>query len=112
MRRRAALHPWLAAAIVFALSGSGCTIRYSQTLVGEIERIEGRPLKTSESGFELGAGFNTAGLTFVEPTESYQLLDVPCDLALSQVDYRGTWFSLYYVTLNFPKVETAAYCVR
>jgi hypothetical protein len=74
MRRFAIPLLGLCAASVLLTGGSGCTIRYSQTLVSAIERVEGPPLKNSDSGFELGAGFQAAGLTFSEPTESAQLL--------------------------------------
>lgn len=93
------------------VGASGCTIRYSQTLVGTIEPVQSAPITHSASGFGIGLG-STNALTFSEPRAVNELIDSPCDLALSQSDYRGTWFSLYYVSFVWPKTETVAYCVK
>jgi hypothetical protein len=99
----------LATAAVLLMGGAGCTIRYSQTLVGTIDPVEGRPITNSNSGFELG--LSPAGITFSEPTETDELLDLPCDVALAQADYRAMFLS-FYISLIFPKTEAVAYCIR
>lgn len=110
MKRLSRLRLGIAAGALLVMFSLGCTIRYSQTLVGTIEPIEGMPLKNQADAFALGL-YPAAGIAFSEPTESSQLLDLPCDVALSQVDYRAMWFSVY-LTFLFPKIEGTAYCIR
>jgi hypothetical protein len=89
----------------------GCTARYSQVLVGSIRRLETTPVKQSDSGFEMGLGTPSALIAFSEPTSARDLSAPACEVELTEVDYRGTWFSLYYLAFNFPKVKTTSYCV-
>ena len=91
----------------------GCTARYSQILVGRIGRFEGRPITNSDSGIELGIGVPLGGtsvITFSEPPSPRDLAAPPCEIELTQIDYRATWYA-YYVVANFPEVETTSYCV-
>jgi hypothetical protein len=96
---------------VLVVAASGCTIRYSQTLVGTIEPVPNMPITNSDSGFGIGLGAPQAVLTLSEPKAVNELMRLPCDVALSQSDYRGTWFS-FYLTFVMPKTETVAYCVK
>jgi len=57
-----------------------------------------------------GSG-GSAVIAFSEPMAAHELLTVPCEVALAQVDYRGKWYSIYYITGNFPEIEVVAYCV-
>jgi hypothetical protein len=68
-------------------------------------------MTNSDSGFGMGLGTANA-LTFSEPRAINELINVPCDLALIQSDYRATWFSLFYLSFVLPKTETVAYCVK
>ena len=103
----------LSIALVAALALAGCTIRYSQTMVGRITRVSGASTSNSSSGSEIGLGYPGASslvLTLQEPKSAEDLAAAQCEAVLTQVDYRGTWFS-FYVAYNAPKVETTAYCV-
>jgi hypothetical protein len=95
----------LAAAALLA----GCTLRYSQALVGRIARIEGVPISNSDSGVEVGLA-PSAVIAFSEPMDARELETLPCELSLAQVDYRGKWYA-FYITVNFPEVEVKSYCV-
>ena len=89
----------------------GCTARYSQVLVGTIRRLETTPVTHSDSGFEMGLGDPSALIAFSEPTSARDLTAPACEVELTEVDYRGTWFSVYYLAFNIPKVKTTSYCV-
>lgn len=101
----------VAALLLLVVLLEGCTARYSQILVGSIRRLETTPVTNSDSGFELGLGSPAALIAFSEPTSARDLAAPACEVELTEVDYRGTWFSVYYLALNFPKVETTSYCV-
>ena len=67
----------------------------------------------SDSGSEIGIGMG--GLVIREPKPSRELVSGPCEVALAQVDYRGTlanalWFALF-LNANFPRVEVRSYCL-
>jgi len=103
----------LAGTTLAALLALGCTARYSQTLIGRIGRIDGLSIANSDSGIELGIGTPLVGvsvITFSEPASARDLAAPPCEIELTQIDYRGTWYA-YYVIANFPQVETTSYCV-
>ncbi len=40
-----------------------------------------------------------------------ELMNVPCEVALSQVDYRAYFYS-FYLTLALPATEVVSYCVQ
>lgn len=88
----------------------GCTIRHSQMLVGELERVSTPAVKHRDTGFELGFG-TAGGLTLSEPTAPHELLLTPCEMALAQTDTRAMVFYLYYFSLGFPQSEVVSYCV-
>jgi hypothetical protein len=93
-----------AAGLILAVVGMGCTIRYSQTMVGTIEPVKSSPITNRATGIEGGIGGIGASplvIAFSEPTAANELMNVPCDLALSQVDYRGMFFS-FYLAVNIP----------
>jgi hypothetical protein len=103
----------LAGALLASLLALACTARYSQILVGRIGRFEGLPISNSDSGIEVGIGAPLGGasvITFSEPTSARELATPPCEIELTQIDYRATWYA-YYVVANFPQVETTSYCV-
>lgn len=102
----------LSALALFATADAGCTIRYSQTLVGSIERMAPQPVKNQDLGVEVGIGTpgsSPAVLTFSEPESPADLLALPCDVANAQVDYRGAYYA-YYVAVNFPQTRVLSYC--
>jgi hypothetical protein len=108
-RRRAAK---LLLACLLQAPLSGCTLRYSQTLAGEVVRIQGTPMQNSDSGVAVGIGFpgGTATIAFSEPMHAGELLNVPCEVALAAVDYRAMYFG-YYLAVDFPAVEVVSYCI-
>jgi hypothetical protein len=99
--------------IACATLGVGCTIRYSQTLVGSIERLGPSSVKNQDLGVEVGIGGPSAAplvATFSEPESPTDLLTLPCDVANAQLDYRGAYYA-YYLAVNFPQTRTVTYCV-
>jgi hypothetical protein len=108
-----------AAALALTLAiVSGCTIRYSQSMVGAVEKMTPPPpVANSDSGIEIGLGLPIAGqagpvgIAFSEPDSAEELLSLPCEVALAEVDYRGIFY-VFYIAAVFPAVETTSYCVQ
>ena len=102
--------------LVLATAGVGCTIRYSQTMVGEIRRVQTAPIQNADVGTSFGVLGPNAVYVLNEPRSTSELATLPCDVALAEVDYRGKWFGvpLYYVypTASFPEVQLTSYCVQ
>ena len=99
-------------AILLIATSMGCTIRYSQILVGEIARVPTAPMRNGDTGTEVGIGGPGAApavIAFSEPMSTKELMTVPCEVAFAQVDYRGKYYA-YYVAVNFPEVEVISYC--
>lgn len=99
--------------LLAAATPLGCTIRYSQTLVGEIARVSTAETRNSDTGTEVGIGgplSAPAVIAFSEPMGSEELMTLPCEVAFSQIDYRGRYYA-YYIAVNFPEVEVISYCV-
>jgi hypothetical protein len=99
-------------AILLVATSMGCTIRYSQVLVGEIARVSTSPMRNSDTGTEVGIGgpgSPPAVIAFSEPMSSDELMTVPCEVAFAQIDYRGKYYA-YYIAANFPEVEVISYC--
>ena len=106
----------LAAAILPVALGLGCTIRYSQTLVAEIRRVDTTvPIQNSDGGTAFGPYPNVV-FTLKEPRSVVELATLPCDVALAQVDYRAKWFGVpifyFYPSASFPEVTLTSYCVQ
>ena len=99
-----------ALAFVLLLIGTGCTVRYSQGMVGRIERLSERPIVNSDSGVEIGLVGPTAVIAFSEPIPAKELSSPICEYSLTEVDYRGTWYA-FYIIGNFPEIKTTGYCV-
>ena len=106
----------LAATVLPVVLGLGCTMRYSQTLVGEIRRVDmTTPIQNADGGTAFGPYPN---LVFVlkEPRSAVELATLPCDVPLAQVDYRAKWFGVplfyFYPSASFPEVTLTSYCVR
>jgi len=62
----------VSAAILLVATSMGCTIRYSQSLVGEIARVSMSPMRNSDTGTEVGIGGPGAApavITFSETDE-------------------------------------------
>src|SRR5437867_6086770 len=97
-------------AMLFVCASAGCTVRYSQTITGRIERLKQNPVEVSDMGTEVGLFAPNNVITFHEPRGSGELLMIPCDVALAEVDYRSKWYT-YYVSVNFPEVKVISYCV-
>lgn len=97
--------------VLLAIAFGGCTARYSQSIVGEIRRVDinGMPIRNSDSGTEVGLLY-PRGIVFSEPMAADELMAVPCDVAVGQVDYRSKWYT-YYVSVNFPEVGVTSYCI-
>jgi hypothetical protein len=100
----------LFALTVLLMWAGGCTARYSQTLVGEIRRVKINPIEMSDSGTEVGLFHPNNVITFSEPRSSHELLSIPCEVGLAQVDYRSKFYT-YLVVANFPEIEVVSYCV-
>jgi hypothetical protein len=106
---------WLGiASLVTAPALVGCTIRYSQALVGEIQRPMPGPVQNADSGTAFGLLGPRAVWTLHEPMSAEALQSLPCDVALAEVDYRAKWFGipLWYVypSASFPAVRVISYC--
>ncbi len=81
-------------------------------MVGQVVRVKHPDIVDSDSGLEVGLGFpgfGVNGIAFSEPTPSGDLVFKACEVGLTQVDYRGTYYA--YFAVNLPSVETHAYCV-
>ena len=93
---------------------SGCTVRYSQTLVDTIQRVSVRPSQNSDSGVQVGLALPLAGrlavISFSEPMAADELLMLPCEVAFTQVDYRSIYYA-YYIAVDIPEVTTTTYCI-
>lgn len=100
----------LALALVASALG-GCTVRYSQSIVGEIRRVDfkGLPIRNKDSGTEVGLLY-PVGIVFSEPMAADKLMALPCDVGIAEVDYRSKWYT-YYVSVNFPEVGVTSYCI-
>jgi hypothetical protein len=92
----------LAAAICLALPG--CTVRFSQSLVGSIAQDSGAEVRSSDSGFAL------FGIVIEEPKPAHEqvqsLMDVCPKLSRVEVDYRELWFILF----GMPEITVTAKC--
>lgn len=117
MSGRALLRRAPAAALALVLGllpalGTGCTIRYSQTLAGRLVRVKPAAIQNADSGVAAGVGFgtNVAVVTFSEPESPAELLQVPCAAGVTQVDYRAAAFG-YYLAVLIPQTKTTTYCV-
>jgi len=109
-RSIAVLFVWLASV------GSGCTVRFSQHLVGEIEsRGPTRTLQTSGSGAEFGVVGPRAVWVLDEPRSAYEITTPVCEVAFAQVDYRKRWFGIpvfyVYPAASFPETRVTSYCI-
>lgn len=65
----------------------------------------------SDSGVAIGLAPRNAVIAFSEPDSADDLMTLPCEVALAQVDYRGIFYA-FYITAEFPAVEVTAYCIR
>ena len=94
-----------------ALVASGCTLRYSQTMVGRIVRVQPHHIQNRDGGVEAGVGFGPLGavVTIKEPMSGRELLAVPCSLGLTQLDYRSMNYG-FYLAVAIPNVEAQMYC--
>ena len=106
---------WVRAALLALLITNGCTLRYSQSLVGEIRHFRPGSVQNADTGTEFGLMGPRAVFTVSEPLSADELLSIPCEVALAEVDYRAKWFGipLLYVmpTGRFPEVKVTSYCV-
>jgi hypothetical protein len=87
-------YAWVRAALLALLITTGCTIRYSQSLVGEIRHFRPGSVQNADSGTEFGLMGSMALFTISEPQSTDELLSIPCEVALAEVDYRAKWFGL------------------
>jgi len=100
--------------LLVALILSGCTIRYSQTMVERIVRVSGTQAHNENSGSEIGFFVtpSTGLLTMSEPVSARDLTAGQCESDLTEIDYRGFWIPpVVYITYNMPKVTTTGYCI-
>jgi hypothetical protein len=109
-------------AIAFLVIGiqlllAGCTVRYSQTIGGSIHKADSFKVVNSESGMDIG--FNGGGsyvkaangIAFGDQLSAKETANYPCDMQFTEVDYR-TRFYVYWIRIDFPKVETTTYCIK
>lgn len=97
--------------VALVLPLCSCTIRYSQSMVGSIQRISPRPVSNSDSGFGIGLHPTLLTATLSEPRSADELMTLPCDVALTEVDYRALFYA-FYISFVFPEVKDVAYCVE
>jgi hypothetical protein len=90
----------------------GCTVRYSQSMVGRIVRVETLAHTNEDYGIAAGAGWwNTLAVyTFKESPSLAELTTTRCNPALTAVDYRDIWAG-YYLGFSFPHVTVKSYCL-
>jgi hypothetical protein len=109
-------------AIMFLVVGiqlllTGCTVRYSQTIGGSIQKAESFKVVNSESGTDVGLNQGGAyikaanGIAFSEQLSAKKTASYPCDFQFTQVDYRSRFY-VYWIRVDFPKVETTSYCIK
>jgi len=91
----------LCASLCLCVGLAGCTVRYSQTVAGEIRRVGLGEIQTADTGMD------SFGIAFSEPKSSHELLNIPCDAGLVAVDYRA----LSYGPFSVPEVQVISYCV-
>jgi len=101
-----------------ALALPACTFRYSQTLIGTIEKRRSRPVVNSSDGYGLSAGLSLHGIAElpIEPEQDADSLANPsCEAAMVQVDQRALWvlIPLGPVALSYvqPRTQTVTFCV-
>ena len=92
----------LCVALCLCMGSTGCTIRYSQTVAGEIQRVRLSEIQTADTGVDFFL------IAFSEPKTSNELLNIPCDAALVAVDYRAPSYGAF----SAPSVEVISYCVQ
>jgi hypothetical protein len=113
-------------AALLALGLCACTARYSQTLVGTIERARSRPVTNSSEGAGLTAQPGALGGAYgipgppeypfneAAPEPAAELAEPSCESVMTMVDYRSVWvyiplaIPLYYVQ---PRITTTTFCV-
>lgn len=92
--------------VICALATSGCTIRYSQSLVGAIPNKAGSQVRSSDTGFSLFQ------ITLSEPTPAHEqvmsLMGACNELTQVEVDYR----EILFVIIGIPRVTVTGNCVR
>ncbi len=96
----------LAVALLGLLSTAGCTVRYSQSLVGTIPAQAGTQVTSSDTGLEIFR------ITVREPKPAHEqvlsLMGACQKLTRVEVDYR----TLFYIVFGIPKVIVTANCVQ
>ncbi len=91
-------------ALIMAMIATGCTARYSKTLVGSVSIEQEQPRMSQSTGFEI--------YNFVtnEPESARNIaLNLSCDSTLTQVDYRST-FVYAFLLFSMPKVKVTTIC--
>ena len=99
-------------------ASAGCTVRYSQSIIGSIHKVQMYKRVNSDHGFDLGVGFPNGieqfkvehGIAFSKPKGAAELASYPCDAEMVQVDYRSKW-AAYYIRVDVPKMEATTYCI-
>ena len=83
---------------------TGCTVRYSKSLVGTVSIKQYKPLTSESSGLEI---YYIVG---DEPESARNLsFNLACENALTQVDYRSNIFT-FFVPFSLPKVKVKTLC--
>jgi len=102
------------AALLASLALCACTARYSQTLVGTIEKAKSRPVANSSEGWGLSAQSPGIDWTLGQEEPAEALLSPSCEAVLAQIDTRSVWVfvplgaaAFYYVQ---PRVSTVTFC--
>ena len=85
--------------LIMVLITTGCTARYSKTLVGSISIEQYQPRMSQSTGFEI---YN---IVTNEPASARDIsLNLSCESTLTQVDYRSTFFYAFLL-FSMPKVN-------
>ena len=97
-------HALVLGIVVAFVVGSGCTIRFSQSLTSALPQSTGRAVKSSDSGLAI------LGITVDEPRSAHEqvrgLIGACKKLTKVQVDYRELNFLLF----GLPKVTVEGVC--
>jgi len=86
-------------------AGTGCTVRYSQALVGTLPQETGSQVRSSATGFEL------LSIALTEPTPAHEqvqsLMGACKKLTRVEVDYR----QLFFILFGIPRITVTGQCV-
>jgi len=92
--------------LLIGLAASGCTKKYSHTLVGSIDRM------AAMKGNNYDTGLDVLYIVLSEPAGPRELLGEACPAQLAEVDYRSTYVQYRGARISQPRVEVTRYCIQ